>query len=226
MVHDNHLMRFVPLIPSEFDPAPWAAQPAVELAWTGAAHPAWGKAVPVHALHLAPAPWTPALGETVMAALRARLDPDFLVLAAGVPGDRWSAAGFLGVLEGLLELVQGTGVKLALRPAPGSAPDLVRRLREARGEAVGFCWDARLGPDLDCVSDRIFCAVAEPGDDLGPLRELGYRWNVAVPDLAPGSAPAVLEALGRTCPDPLFPAGLKAGPDPAVRLGSHLEARP
>lgn len=219
-------MRFVPLVPSEFDPAPWAAFPAVELAWTGGLHPAWGGTAAVHALHLAPAPWTASLGEMAMAALRARLDPDFLVLEAGPPGTRQEAAAFLGVLEGLLELVHGRGVKLALRPAKGAAPDLAARLREVRGEAVGFCWDAALGGDLDPVSDRIFCAVAGPGDDLGPLRDLGYRWNVAVPVRSPETARPALEALGRAYPDVIFPARLEAPPDPAVKLGPHLEDRP
>jgi hypothetical protein len=227
VVHDNHLMRFVPLIPSEFDPAPWAGFAAVELAWSGELHPAWASSgPPVHALHLAPAPWTPALGETAMAALRPRLDPDFLVLPAELPGSRQAWGDFLSVLEGLLELTHGRGIKLALRPAPGAAPELSRHLREVRGEAVGFCWDAALGVDLEPVSDRIFCAVAAPGDDLAPLRDLGYRWNVAVPAPSPGEAGPRLDALERAFPDALFPPHLEASPDSAVRLGPHLEDRP
>lgn len=227
MVHDNHLMRFVPLIPSEFDPAPWAGFAAAELAWSGELHPEWAlSSPPVHALHFAPAPWTPALGEGVMAALRPRLDPDFLVLHADLPGSRQAWGAFLSVLEGLLELVQGRRVKLALRPAPGAAPELSRHLREVRGEAVGFCWDGVLGRDLESISDRIFCAVGTPGDDLAPLRDLGYRWNVAVPASSPGEAGPVLDALEHAFPDTLFPPHLMASPDPAVKLGPHLEDRP
>jgi len=195
--HDNHLMRFVPLVPSEIDPSAHKPFQAIELAWNGSLHPAWA-GLPVHAIHLAPAPWDEALGETAMAALRARLEPDFLVLAAEDPEARMDVSRFLGVLEGLLEITHGTGVKLALRPAPGAAPGLVRRLREARGEAVGFCWDRGVGADLECISDRLFCAVAEPGDDLAGLEALGYRWNVAVP------GGAGLEDLARAWPEVLF----------------------
>ena len=221
-------MRFVPLVPSEFEPGPWAGFQAVELAWQGHAHPAWARSgLPVHALHLPAAPWGPALGETAMAALRAGLGPDFLVLAAPAQGDRMEAAQGFAVLEGLLEITHGTGVKLALRPAPGTAPALARHLREARGEAVGFCWDSTVAGDLDCLSDRIHCAVAAPGDDLAGLQALGYRWNVAVGGApSPEAARATLEALARAWPDVYFPSGLQGVPEPGVTLGRHLEGRP
>ena len=217
MLHDNHLMQFVPLIPSEFDPAPWSGFPAVELAWQGRAHPAWpGRAI--HALHFQGHAWGPALGEAVMAALRARLEVDFLVLETAAPGGRMAASGFLSVLEGLLELTHGTGVKLALRPAPGAAGELVRTLREVRGEAVGFCWDPGVAGDLEAISDRLFCAVAGPGDDLAGLQALGYRWNLAVPAEDPGTARAALAALAAAWPTVYFPSALAAPPDPAVRV--------
>ena len=209
-------MQFVPLIPSEFDAAPWSGFPAVELAWQGRAHPGWSGR-PVHALHFPARAWDATLGEAVMAALRAGLDADFLVLAAGAPGGRMAASGFLSVLEGLLELTHGTGVKLALRPAPGAAAELVRILREVRGEAVGFCWDPGVA-DLEAISDRLFCAVAGPGDDLAGLQALGYHWNLAVPAQEPGPARAALAALAQAWPPVYFPANLEAAPDPAVHL--------
>ncbi len=227
MLHDNHLMRFVPLVPNEFDPLPWRPFQAVELAWSGTAHAAWAASgTPVHAIHLPALPWDGALGELAMAALRARLGPDFLVLAAPAPEGRMESSGFLGVLEGLLEITHGTGVKLALRPAPGAAPALVRILKEARGEAVGFCWDRTVGGDLDLISDRLFCAVGAPGDDLGGLSALGYRWNVAVPATTPLQARTTLDQLERTCPAVFFPADLDVPPDPGVRFGAHLEDLP
>jgi hypothetical protein len=220
VLHDNHLMRFVPLVPSEIEPGPWRGFLAVELAWRGHAHAAWA-GLPVHAVHLPETPWSPELGEAAMAVLGARLDPDFLVLRASAPDQRLDKAQFFTTLEGLLELTHGRGVKLALRPAPGEARALARLLREARGEAVGFCWDR--GTDLEAISDRLFCAVGEAGDDFSGLQALGYRWNVAVPALDPAAARTALEALGRAWPSVYFPSGLEAAPDPSVTLGRHLE---
>jgi hypothetical protein len=227
VLHDNHLMRFVPLVPSEFDPAPWRPFQAVELAWQGTLHGGWARAgIPVHALHLPAVPWTEALGELAMEALRAQLEPDFLVLRAAAPDQRLSSSRVLGVLEGLLELTHGRGVKLALRPDPGAGPALVRMLRAVRGEAVGFCWDRAVGADLDALSDRLFCAVHAPGDGLSGLQALGYRWNVAVPAGTPETARAALDALGAAWPPVYFPSGLAAARDPSVSFGPHLEDRP
>ena len=220
VLHDNHLMRFVPLVPSEIDPGPWRGFLAVELAWQGRAHPGWA-GLPVHAVHLPETPWSPELGEAAMAVLRARLDPDFLVLPAPAPDHRLASSQFLTVLEGLLELTQGRGVKLALRPAPGAAAALVRLLREVRGEAVGFCWERTA--DLEAISDRLFCAVGRTGDDLAGLQALGYRWNAAVPSVEPPAARDALEALARAWPEVLFPATLEGLPDPGVTLGRTLE---
>jgi hypothetical protein len=205
-------MRIVPLIPSSSAPEPWRPFPAAELVWTGLLHPDWARpdagSPPVHALHLPALAWGPELGETALAALRARPDVDFLVLRAALVEDRAQVSAFMGVLEGLLEVTQGQGAKLALRPAPGAAPALVRRLREARGEAVGFCWDAGLGADLECIADRLFCAVGEPGDDFRPIQALGYRWNLAIPARDPAALLRTAEAIQRAFPPVLFPAGL------------------
>jgi hypothetical protein len=136
-------------------------------------------------------------------------------------------ATFLGVLEGLLEWTQGAGIKVALRPAPGAAPALVRQLREVRGEAVGFCWDPQVGEDLPWISDRLFCAVGAEGADLEPLRRLGYRWNVALPGEDPRSFLALREKLDRAYPDVLFPLDLpEARPGEEVRFGRSLEEKP
>jgi hypothetical protein len=211
--HDNHLMRFVPLLPSLQPPQPWRAFPAVELAWQGGLHPDWARvglqAPQVHAIHLPAAPWDHALGAMAMAALRPGLDLDFLVLQATVPGDRMAVSSFMTVLEGLLELTHGTGVKLALRPGPGAAPGLLKLLDEARGEAVGFCWDAGVGEALDQIAHRLYCAVGAPGDAYGGLQRLGYRWNLALPAEDPQAAQAALEGLAQAHPTVLFPADLE-----------------
>ena len=202
-------MRFVPLIPSDLDPAPWRRQPAVELAWTGQLHPSWGQAGPeLHAIHLPAQPWTGALGDTVLAVLRPRLELDFLVIPAACPRDRLASSSFMAVLEGLLEVTQGTGVKLALLPGPGEAKGLVKLLKAARGEAVGFCWNSALNPDLDCISDRLFCAVGTPSEDFADLQRLGYRWNLALPGQEPGPFQATRTRLEQAFPAVLFPAGL------------------
>lgn len=208
-------MRIVPLLPSFCAPEPWRSFPAVELAWTGTLHPDWARldaGVPqVHALHLAPQPWGAGLGETALAALRPRLGADFLVLRAPLPGDRAQVSAFLEVLEGLLEMTQGQALKLALRPDPGAAPGLAARLKEARGEAVGFCWDAAVGADLDAISDRLFCAVGEPGDDFQPIQALGYHWNLAIPAPDPATLRQVMADINRDFPPVLFPEGLAQG---------------
>ena len=207
-------MRIVPLLPSSTPPGPWRRFPAAELAWDGTLHPAWiapagadpaGSVPAVHALHLPEQPWGPGLGEAALAALRPRTGADFLVLRAGAPEGRSGLSAFLSTLEGLLEVAQGQGLKLALRPRPGAAPALVRHLREARGEAVGFCWDAAQTPDLDCFSDRLFCAVGEPGDDFGPIQRLGYRWNLAIPAGDPESHGRLAARILLDYPPVLFP---------------------
>ncbi|MDR3669854.1 MAG: hypothetical protein P4L36_03365 [Holophaga sp.] len=200
------MMRIVPLLPSSGPPDPWRSFPAVELAWTGTLHPGWLQPGPqVHALHLPWQPWGPDLGETALAALRPRLGADFLVLRAGLPDSRAEHSASMAVLEGLLEVAQGEGQKLVLRPLPGAAPGLVRQLREARGEAVGFCWDAGAGGDLASFEDRLFCAVGEPGDDFQPIQALGYRWNLAIPAGDPDTLRQAQAEIERDFPPVLFP---------------------
>ena len=224
VLHDNHLMRFVPLIPSNFAPGPWQAFGAVELVWSGTLHGDWpGNGPVVHAVHLPALPWNGSLGDLAMAALRPRLDLDFLVLHASAPAGRTATAGFLSTLEGLLEITHGRGVKLALRPQPGTAGTLAHLLKEVRGEAVGFCWDRTVGLDLEAISDRLFCAVSTPGDNLRGLQALGYRWDVELPALDPTQTQASVAELERAFPTVYFPAGLEAPHDPAVQFGHHLE---
>lgn len=211
--HHNHLMRFVPLIPSNLDPSPWRPFPAAELAWTGALHLGWLTGPQqVHAVHLPACPWTDALGDQVLQVLRPKLELDFLVIPATCPRDRMAHANFMTVLEGLLEVTHGMGVKLALRPGPGEAEGLVKLLKEARGEAVGFCWDTHTPGDLDCVADRLFCAVGEPLDDFAPLQRLGYRWNLALPAEAPDPLLGTIASLEKAFPPVLFPADLTSAP--------------
>lgn len=202
-------MRIVPLLPSSAAPGPWSSFPAVELAWTGAFHPGWTRPGPglpqVHALHLPDLPWDPALGETALAALRPLPEADFLVLRAAAPAGRHQSAALLGILEGLLEAAQDARFKLVLRPAPGAAPGLAACLREVRGEAVGFCWDAGVGGDLDSISDRLFCAVGGPGDDFRPIQGLGYRWNLAVPAGEPEAFREAMARIAAAFPPVLFP---------------------
>jgi hypothetical protein len=221
MFHDNHLMRFVPLIPSDLEPGPWRTFQAVELAWTGALHPEWLRGQPeVHAIHLPPTAWTHGLGNTVLEVLRPRLELDFLVLPAACPVDRQERANFLGVLEGLLEVTHGRRIKLALRPGP-DALSLAALLKEVHGEAVGFCWDGQTAQDLEGLSDRLFCAVGGPGDDFAPLQRLGYRWNLALPGCDPGPLREAIGALEAAYPTVYFPADLAPAepgtPDPQER---------
>jgi len=202
-------MRFVPLIPSDLDPLPWRSYPAVELAWTGELHRQWLQGAPqVHSIHLPESPWTGALGDQVLKVLRCRLELDFLIIPATCPKDRLQHSNFMTILEGLLEVTQGTGVKLALRTRPSETEGLAKLLKEARGEAVGFCWDTHAPGALDCVSDRLFCAVGEPGDDFAPLQRLGYRWNLALPAQAPEPLRATITRLEQAFPPVLFPADL------------------
>ena len=198
----------------------------MELAWTGGLHPLWGAgAAAVHAIHLPAQPWTEALGEAAFAALRPRLGIDFLVIPAEEPTQRLSAADFMSVLEGLLEVTSGLGVKLALRPAPGAAPGLVARLKAARGEAVGFCWDPAIAGDLECISDRLFSAVADANADFSGLERLGYRWNAALPATEPEAFRDTVAALEKAFPAVLFPAQLPAvAPVAEVTLGPGLRS--
>lgn len=198
-------MRFLPLLSSTEDPAPWTSFPAAELVWGGELHPGWLRGpIAVHALHLEARPWDEALLTMALEAVRPRLGADFLVLPADAPVDRTASFRFLGLLEALLEALSGRGLKLALRPAPGSVPALVTLLKEVRCDAVGYCWDEDVGEDLELIADRLFCAVGAPGGRYPSLQRLGYRWNMAIPLAEPAAAPA-LPALELAHPMIYFP---------------------
>ncbi|MFN8010934.1 MAG: hypothetical protein U0P81_05975 [Holophagaceae bacterium] len=206
-------MRFIPLLSAVQDPGPFDAFRDVELDLSAGLHPGWAKAVvrglAVHALHLPSLDFGDALVLKAVEALGARLSPDFLVLRASDPSGLMGASRFFRALEAILEQTHGRGVKVALRPEAGHAGPLAKRLKEARGEAVGFCWDAGVGADLEAISDRLLTAVHAEGVDLAALQATGYRWNMAVPP-RPGEEAtglkARLAALGTAHPGVLFPA--------------------
>lgn len=207
-------MRFLPLLSSLDDPAPWPAE--VELRWEGGLEAGWRHPRrAVHALHLPEGPLGPPMLDQAGAALRGGLGPDFLVIPVGDLTDR--AAGFtlLGTLEALLEAVRGR-VKLALRVDPASQGRALTLLKEARAEAVGFCW---AGGDPEPLADRLWCAVAVEGADLRPLQALGYRWNLALPATDPAVFQARLAELRGAHPEVLFPAVM-----PETALGRPIVA--
>ncbi len=223
-------MRFVPLIPTGLDPAPWSARGPVALQWEGDAGGRWEAAafrgLPVHTVHL-PGTDTLAAAQDV---LRFRhLGPDFLVLPADRPATREAGFRLLGELEALLEATSGGGVKLALRIAPGGTAAVLELLRQAHCEAVGFCWHPGVD-DLEALADRLWTGVCAPESDLRPLQRLGYRWDMALPAGDPEGFRIQAEALEAAHPPVLFPAELPATalgrpvvPDPDVVLGKHWE---
>jgi hypothetical protein len=233
-------MRFVPLLPAVQDPAAFGGFSDVELDLSGGLHADWARAVPrglaVHALHLPAMDFGDALALKALEALGARLAPDFLVLHAEDPSGLMGASRFFRTLEAILEQTHGRGVKLALRPAPGHAGPLARRLKEARGEAVGFCWHAGVGADLEAISDRLLTAVHAEGADLAALQATGYRWNMAVAPVAGEDAAGLrarLAALASAHPGVLFPAemptyalGRPVLPEEGVFFGPGLEGAP
>lgn len=215
-------MRFLPLLSSLADPGPWPAE--AELRWEGGLHPGWRHPRrAVHALHLQPGPLGPPMLTQAGEALRQGLGADFLVIPVGPLGDRAAGFALLGLLETLLEAVQGR-LKLALSVDPQALPEALELLRQARAEAVGFCWT---GGDPEPLADRLWCAVAEEGVDPAPLQRLGYRWNLALPASDPARYADRLEALRRSHPEVLFPAEMPATalgrpivPDDSVRFGA------
>ncbi|HJV21284.1 MAG TPA: hypothetical protein VJ570_01250 [Holophagaceae bacterium] len=218
-------MRYLPLLSSRTDPAPWPSD--VELLWEGDLHPGWSHpARAVHALHLPAQPFGDGLLQEAGSALRRGLSPDFLVIPVAALPDRSAGFALLGTLEMLLEVVQGR-VKLALRVHPEAQAAVLTLLREARAEAVGFCFE---GGDPEPLADRLWCAVG--GGDLAPLRALGYRWNVALPAADPEAFRAEAARLAEAHPAVLFPErlpdtmlGRPVVPDPSVTLGSHWETK-
>ncbi len=218
-------MRVLPLLPSGADPAPWAAFQDVELTWSGRLHGAWpafARRGGVHALHL---PEGASL-DTAQEAL-ARCLPlgfDFFVVPVASPKNRKADFAILGLVEALLEALAPKGVKLALKPGVGAETELANLLKESRGEAVGFCWHGGV-TDLAAIEDRLFCAVGAKGDDLDPLRTLGYRWNLALTATDPSAFASTKAAVEARFPAVLFPSelpthvmGRPVVPDPEVRF--------
>ena len=159
----------------------------------------------VHAFHLGAQPWGNALVGNALEVLWAGLGVDFLVIPARAPIDRVETSHFLGSLEALLEALAGRGIKIALRPAPGAASELVSLLKEVRCDAIGYCWDEQFGPDLEAISDRLFCAVGSEHGDYSALQHLGYRWNMAIPAEDPAETACIIARLEESHPMVYFP---------------------
>ena len=223
-------MRFVPLLPSGLDPAPWLGLGPVALRWEGEPDPRWEaeafRGLPIHTVHL---PGTAPVVEALSVLQRRNLGPDFLVVPVARPANREAGFRFLGDLEALLEATSGRGVKLALRLEAGATAAVLDLLRQARCEAVGFCWHPA-SEDLEALADRLWTGVGAPGADLRPLQRLGYRWDMALPATDPDRYRAEAAALEAAHPPVLFPAELPATalgrpvvPDPDVVLGKHWD---
>ena len=221
-------MRFVPLIPSSFPSEPWLSHAPLMLRWDGALHAEWSPAVrrglAIHAVHL---PGESPVEEG-LEVLRHGLGVDFLVLPVGRLETREAGFRLLGQLETLLEATSGRGVKLALRVVAGTEAPLLDLLRQAHGEAVGFCWHPGI-QDPEPLADRLWCGTCEPGSDLRPLQALGYRWDMALATEDPGTFRVQAAVLEAAHPPVLFPAempttalGRPVVPDDSVVFGSHL----
>jgi hypothetical protein len=209
-------MRPLPLLPSTLDPAAWPGVQDAELRWTGLAHAEWRRRS-VHALHLN-AGSAEGLLDEAQGALAAGLGPDFLVLPATAPASRTEGFALLGLLETLLQVTHGR-LKLALRFGPEAALPLLALLREAKADAVGFCWQPGLDPEP--LSDRLWCAVATPGANLEPLRRTGYRWNLALEAPDPAAFQSWSQDLLQRFPPVLFPAEM-----PKTALGRPITEDP
>lgn len=218
-------MRFVPLLSSSIDPAPWARHGSVVLRWEGL-HPGWSTEVR-RGLVLAAMvlPGREPLNEA-LEVLQARLDPDFLILPVGRFPNRAGGLRFLGLLESLLEATSGRAVKLALQLASGAEPQVLELLKQARAEAVGFCWHpGNLDPEP--LADRLWFGICEAYSNLAPLQRLGYRWDMALPAQSPASFREEAAVLAAAHPPVLFPEVLPATalgrpvlPDAQVVLGA------
>jgi len=221
-------MRFVPLLSSSFDPDPWQSLAPVVLRWEGRLHPGWAAAVrrgvAVHAVVLTGV--SPV--EEALEILRHGLGADFLVLPVALPGNREAGFRLLGALETLLEATAGRGVKLALHLEPGAEAAVLDLLRQAHGEAVGFCWHPGIH-DAEPLADRLWCGLCDADTDLKPLQALGYRWDMALAAGTPEQFRVRSSALAAAHPPVLFPAEMPATalgrpvvPDEGVVFGAHL----
>src|SRR5664279_2999320 len=226
--HDKP-MRFVPLIPSSISPEPWLSLAPLMLRWDGALQAGWGPAVrrglAIHAVHLRGE--SPV--EDGLEVLRHGLGVDFLVLPVGRPDSREAGFRLLGQLETLLEAIAGRGAKVALRLEAGAEAPLLELLRQAHGEAVGFCWHPGI-QDAEPLADRLWCGVCEPGTDLRPLQALGYRWDMALAADTPEIFRTQVALLQAAHPAVLFPAeppttalGRPVEPDDSLVFGKHLQ---
>jgi len=222
-------MRFVPLIPSSFDAVPWLPLAPLMLRWDGALDGGWSPAVrrglAIHAVHLP----GDAPVEAALVVLGCNLGPDFLVIPVQRPLSREAGFRLLGQLETLLEATSGRGVKLALQLVPGSESAVLDLLRQAHGEAVGFCWHPGI-VDAELLADRLWCGLCEPGTDLRPLQALGYRWDMALAATDPETFRAHAAALQALHPEVLFPAEMPATalgrpvvPDDSLVFGKHWD---
>ena len=167
--------------------------------------------------------------EEALEVLRQGLGPDFLVLPVRRPENREAGFRILGYLETLLEATSGRGVKVALHLEAGSEAPVLDLLRQAHGEAVGFCWHPGI-LDAEPLADRLWCGVCEPGTDLRPLQALGYRWDMAMAAEDPEAFRADARVLQAAHPTVLFPAempttalGRPVVPDDSLVFGKHWD---
>ena len=126
-----------------------------------------------------------------------------------------------------IDALKARGVKLALRLESGAEPAVLELLRQARGEAVGFCWHPGLR-DAEPLADRLWCGVCEAGTNLHPLQALGYRWDMALAAEDPDTFRLQAAVLEANHPPVLFPAempttalGRPVVPDDSVVFGGH-----
>jgi len=225
-------MRFVPLISSSEHPEPWLTLAPLMLRWDGSWHAGWSQAarkgLAIHAVHL---PGRAPVDEG-LEVLRQGLGADFLVVPVARLDTREAGFRILGQLEALLEATSGRGIKLALSLESGSEAAVLELLRQAHGDAVGFCWHPGI-EDAEPLADRLWCGLCEPGTDLRPLQALGYRWDMALPATDPALYRVQAAALASAHPPVLFPAEMPATalgrpvvPDDSVVLGRHLVSDP
>lgn len=222
-------MRFVPQIPSSSAPGPWVGLGPLALAWEGAAHPDWSAAArrgtAVHIVHL---PGRAPLDEG-LAVLQAGLGADFLVFPVGRLENREAGFRLLGHLEALLEATSGRGVKVALKVEGGAEAAVADLLRQARAEAVGYCWHPGTA-EAELLADRLWCGLCEPDSDLRLLQRLGYRWDMALAARDPETFLRQAAALEAAHPPVLFPAELPTTvlgrpvlPEEGLVFGKHWD---